>query len=131
MNVPADAARAPDGETYPITGTFAFKIACVICRIDESSPPGVSMRQQHRRGTRVGGVGDAALDVVGDEGIDDAVDPQLDDLGGAGLRERAVGSERHARRRKGGEHRCASEGHHVTSIIIAPARTDGALPCSA
>ena len=42
MNVPAEAARAPDGETYPITGTFAFKIACVICRIDESSPPGVS-----------------------------------------------------------------------------------------
>src|SRR6185436_18888106 len=42
MNVPADAARAPEGETYPITGTFAFRIACVIWRIDESSPPGVS-----------------------------------------------------------------------------------------
>ena len=75
--------------------------------------------------------GDAALHVVGHEGIDDAVDPQLDDLGRGGLRERAMGSERHARRRQAGEHRCASEDHHVTTFIIAPARTDGALPCPA
>ena len=94
MNVPAEAARAPDGETYPITGTFAFKIACVICRIDESSPPGVSIVSSTGRGARVGGVGDAALHVVGHKGVDDAVDPQLDDLGGGGLGERAVGSER-------------------------------------
>ena len=94
-------------------------------------PAGRVERQQHGGGARVGGVGDAALDVVGHEGVDDAVDPQLDDLGGAGLRDRAVGSERHARRRQAGEHRCASEDHHVTAFIIAPARTDGAVPCSA
>ena len=43
MKVPADAARAPAGETKAITGTSAFKIAWVIWRIDESRPPGVSI----------------------------------------------------------------------------------------
>src|SRR6266508_6459506 len=43
MNVPADAARAPDGETYVMTGTGEFRMAFVIFRVEESRPPGVSM----------------------------------------------------------------------------------------
>jgi len=43
MNVPAEAARAPSGETYVITGTGEFRMAWVMVRIEESSPPGVSM----------------------------------------------------------------------------------------
>ena len=72
----------------------------MICRIDESSPPGVSSVRSSGGAADVGGVGDAALHVVGDEGVDDAVDPQLDDDRGAGLRHGAVGPERHARRRQ-------------------------------
>ncbi len=43
MKVPAEAAREPAGETKAITGRRAFRIACVISRIEESSPPGVSI----------------------------------------------------------------------------------------
>ncbi len=42
MRTPADAARAPDGETYTATGTLVLRIACTIWRIAVSSPPGVS-----------------------------------------------------------------------------------------
>ncbi len=44
MKVPAEAARAPDGPVQHRTGTFEFWIALTMVRIDESSPPGVSMR---------------------------------------------------------------------------------------
>jgi hypothetical protein len=44
MNAPADAARDPDGPTQQITGTRDRWIALMMERIDESSPPGVSMR---------------------------------------------------------------------------------------
>ena len=40
MNTPADAARAPVGATYTMTGTSAFSIRCTIARIDRSRPPG-------------------------------------------------------------------------------------------
>ena len=43
MNVPAEAARAPSGDTYPMTGTFEFKIAWVISRMEDPRPPGVSI----------------------------------------------------------------------------------------
>jgi len=43
MNVPADAARAPDGPVQQITGTFEPRIDWTMWRIDESNPPGVSM----------------------------------------------------------------------------------------
>jgi len=42
MNVPALAARAPDGATNAATGTGEARISCTINRIDVSSPPGVS-----------------------------------------------------------------------------------------
>src|SRR5579871_6342914 len=38
---PADAARDPDGPTQPKTGVRDAKMAEIISRIDESSPPGV------------------------------------------------------------------------------------------
>ncbi len=44
MNVPALAARAPPGATYPMTGTGEARIARMIWRIEVSSPPGVSIR---------------------------------------------------------------------------------------
>src|SRR5690349_7602359 len=44
MNVPALAARAPDGATYPTTGIGDARIACTIARIEVSRPPGVSRR---------------------------------------------------------------------------------------
>ena len=42
IRTPADADRAPCGETYTATGTRLLRIACTISRIAESSPPGVS-----------------------------------------------------------------------------------------
>jgi hypothetical protein len=42
MKAPADAARAPVGDTYTITGTGEFSMSRTIERIDRSSPPGVS-----------------------------------------------------------------------------------------
>ena len=42
MKVPADAARAPLGDTYTTTGTLAFRIALTIMRVDSTRPPGVS-----------------------------------------------------------------------------------------
>src|SRR5579872_314383 len=41
---PADAARAPFGDTYTITGSFAFSSALKIVFIDVDRPPGVSRR---------------------------------------------------------------------------------------
>ena len=43
MKNPADAAREPVGETNVTTGTGDAKIFAMICRIDVSSPPGVSI----------------------------------------------------------------------------------------
>ena len=119
------AARAPDGETYPITGTFAFKIACVICRIDESSPAGridasaARPRRPRRRRRR-------CRPPRGRPRRDRrrrrcaARRPGEADWASAPW----ALSDRHAAARRG-EHRCASEDHHVTAFIIAPARTDG------
>ena len=42
MRKPAEAARAPEGPTKTATGTRELSIASMICRIDVSSPPGVS-----------------------------------------------------------------------------------------
>jgi len=44
MNAPAEAAREPDGPTQHTTGTGDASSVLMILRIDESSPPGVSMR---------------------------------------------------------------------------------------
>jgi hypothetical protein len=44
MKVPAEAARAPEGPVQHSTGTFEAWMALTMVRIDESSPPGVSMR---------------------------------------------------------------------------------------
>ena len=44
MIAPADAARAPLGPTQQTTGTLGFEIALMIERIEESRPPGVSIR---------------------------------------------------------------------------------------
>ncbi len=38
---PAEAARAPDGDTKIATGTFAAIIRVTIARVESSSPPGV------------------------------------------------------------------------------------------
>ncbi len=43
MYSPADAARAPEGETKITTGTGAPRIFLMMPRIDVSSPPGVSI----------------------------------------------------------------------------------------
>ena len=42
MKVPAEAALAPDGATYTITGNGAARIALTIFSAEFSSPPGVS-----------------------------------------------------------------------------------------
>ena len=42
ISTPAEADRAPDGVTYTATGTRDLMIACTICRIAVSRPPGVS-----------------------------------------------------------------------------------------
>ncbi len=42
MKEPADAAIAPFGVTYVITGFSEFKIASVILSVELTSPPGVS-----------------------------------------------------------------------------------------
>jgi len=44
MSAPAEAARAPLGYTYTITGTLAPIIFWMIVRIASSRPPGVSSR---------------------------------------------------------------------------------------
>ena len=45
MNSPADAARAPFGDTYTTTGIGAAMMSLTISRIESSSPPGVSSRK--------------------------------------------------------------------------------------
>src|SRR2546425_2044120 len=42
MKTPAEAARAPVGATYTMTGTSALNMRWTIARIERSSPPGVS-----------------------------------------------------------------------------------------
>src|SRR2546423_239449 len=43
MYSPAEAARAPDGETKMTTGSGAASIFLMMCRMDVSRPPGVSI----------------------------------------------------------------------------------------
>src|SRR5438034_11543212 len=43
MNAPADAARAPLGATYAMTGIVEVRNDCVISFIEEPRPPGVSI----------------------------------------------------------------------------------------
>jgi hypothetical protein len=43
MKVPAEAARAPLGETKQMTGMSESRMARIILRIELSDPPGVSM----------------------------------------------------------------------------------------
>ena len=42
MKVPAEAAQAPWGVTYTMTGSFAFSIAWMMSLVEASRPPGVS-----------------------------------------------------------------------------------------
>ena len=41
MKKPAEAARAPEGATYTITGTGDASILAMIERVESTSPPGV------------------------------------------------------------------------------------------
>ena len=43
MYIPAEAARAPDGDTKITTGSGAPSIFLMMSRIEVSRPPGVSM----------------------------------------------------------------------------------------
>ncbi len=43
ITAPAESALEPDGATQTITGTFAARNVFTISRIDEPSPPGVSI----------------------------------------------------------------------------------------
>src|SRR5436190_24107128 len=43
MNAPAEAARAPLGATYAMTGIGEVRNDCVISLIEEPGPPGVSI----------------------------------------------------------------------------------------
>jgi hypothetical protein len=45
MMKPAEAARAPEGPTKTATGVRQLSMRSTICRIEESSPPGVSRRR--------------------------------------------------------------------------------------
>ena len=76
MNVPAEAARAPDGDTYPITGIVDAWMALMISRIEESSPPGVSIVED--RGGPVGVLGRSPAEVVGHERVHDALEGEGD-----------------------------------------------------
>ena len=42
MNVPAEAAQAPRGETNTTTGISAFKISVTMSLVVDTRPPGVS-----------------------------------------------------------------------------------------
>jgi len=42
IRTPAEAARAPLGATYTMTGTGEFRMDCTMSRIAVSRPPGVS-----------------------------------------------------------------------------------------
>ena len=77
-----------------MTGTFEPRIAWVISRIDEPSPPGVSIVSS-TAGDAVGvRVLDGAAQVVGHERIDDPGQLQLHDgIGGLALRLRRPGRD--------------------------------------
>ena len=92
MNVPALAARAPEGATYVTTGTGDARMSCTIRRIDVSRPPGVSSVSTTSCASSLGRAGEAALDVFGARGADDAGDVQRDD--GRGLAAAGVPAER-------------------------------------
>ncbi len=44
MKTPAEAARAPVGATYTMTGISAFRMAWAMDRMERSRPPGVLRR---------------------------------------------------------------------------------------
>ena len=48
MTKPAEAARAPEGPTNTATGVRQLSIRSMICRIELSRPPGVSIRTTSR-----------------------------------------------------------------------------------
>ena len=49
MKVPAEAAWAPDGPTYVMTGTSERSMRPTISRIASIAPPGASMRSSTAR----------------------------------------------------------------------------------
>ena len=74
MKVPADAARAPLGDTYTTTGTLAFRMALTMRRVDSTRPAG-GVELEHHGASAVGlGLVDALRHVFHDDGIDDALD---------------------------------------------------------
>jgi hypothetical protein len=48
MMKPAEAARAPEGPTKTAIGVLQFSMWSTICRMEVSSPPGVSRRMTRR-----------------------------------------------------------------------------------
>ena len=85
MNVPAEPARAPRGETYTATGTWASRSSPTISRVELSKPPGVSSWNDYQGRL----VFFSFPDGTGDEPflyrVDDAVNGEDQRMGDLGL----------------------------------------------
>ncbi len=84
----------------------------------------VGPAHDHRGRALVGGIGNRALDVVGDERVDDPVDPHLDHEGVPGLGLLLITAGRLRSIAQEAEQRHASQVHQVTGAIIAPGRAE-------
>lgn len=80
MKNPADAARAPDGETYVTTGTEECRMAAMISRIDRIEAARSVDGDENQTVVRtVGGV-NAGDDVFRENGLNLSVDLQFVDV---------------------------------------------------
>ena len=76
MNTPAEAARAPDGETYTTTGTSALTICFTMSRMAVSKPTGRVQLDDTGYSVSFLGLVDAALDVIHQHRVNGAFDLQ-------------------------------------------------------
>jgi hypothetical protein len=83
---PAEPARLPEGSMKRMTGTGEASMSATISRVESSRPPGVPMEMRTAEAWRVGGGVEAALEVLGGDGLDGVVDGEFEDEGGCGLR---------------------------------------------
>ena len=84
MNVPALAARPPDGATHTIVGSGASRSAQTIFCVASRLPPGVLSRMIDGRGAVGGGLRDALLEVAREHVVHDAGRRQHDDVAARG-----------------------------------------------
>ena len=115
---PADAARAPDGPTNTTTGARDVISRETMSRVESSRPPGVRRTMTTTSAPRASAWVIASIDVLGGDGMDDAVEFGDDGEAASGRGARRLSELKRRPEAQADEHGDSNPRHaHILSTV--------------